>query len=285
MGMENYSNLKEMTPEEKWENATIANNFIFYKVMRSHPEVCKELLEILLEFEIEKLEFTQQEEIDIDFGSKGIRMDVLAKNSTQLFNIEMQTLNTKELPERARYYQGVVDVDALKSGQKYKSLKTSYIIFICIDDIFEKGLPLYRFENLCLENKDLKMNDRAYKYFFIAGNCDKLLNEKQKAFLNLVIKNESSNDFSKKIEKLVSEAKHNTAWRKKYMDLEREKAYAFDDGFNDGALDRAIKDATNFLKMKVCTPEQIAQAVSLPLEKVLEISKELEQNYADSNKS
>ena len=38
---------KEQTLEEKWENATIANNFIFYKVMRNNPAVCKELLEIL----------------------------------------------------------------------------------------------------------------------------------------------------------------------------------------------------------------------------------------------
>ena len=45
-----------LTPEEKWKNATIANNFIFYKVMRNNPEVCKELLEILLEMEIDHIE-------------------------------------------------------------------------------------------------------------------------------------------------------------------------------------------------------------------------------------
>ena len=30
---------RPLTPEEKWEKATIANNFIFYKVMRNHPDV------------------------------------------------------------------------------------------------------------------------------------------------------------------------------------------------------------------------------------------------------
>lgn len=48
-------------------------------------------------------EMSQEEEIDIDFGSKGIRMDVYATNETQAYNIEMQALNTKELPERSRY--------------------------------------------------------------------------------------------------------------------------------------------------------------------------------------
>ena len=33
----------ELTPEQKWEKATIANNFIFYKVMRHNPDVCKKL--------------------------------------------------------------------------------------------------------------------------------------------------------------------------------------------------------------------------------------------------
>jgi hypothetical protein len=48
--------MKELTPEEKWERATIANNFIFYKVMRNNPKICKRLLEILLEMEIEKIQ-------------------------------------------------------------------------------------------------------------------------------------------------------------------------------------------------------------------------------------
>ena len=39
---------QELTAEEKWNKATLANNFIFYKVMRSHPEECKHLIEMLL---------------------------------------------------------------------------------------------------------------------------------------------------------------------------------------------------------------------------------------------
>ena len=82
---------KALTPQEKWEQATIANNFIFYKVMRNNPDVCKELLEILLEFKIERIEMSQEEVVDIDFASKGIRMDVYVKDADGLkaYNIEM----------------------------------------------------------------------------------------------------------------------------------------------------------------------------------------------------
>lgn len=88
-------NQKALTPQEKWEQATIANNFIFYKVMRNNPDVCKELLEILLEFKIERIEMSQEEVIDIDFASKGIRMDVYARDADRLkaYNIEIRRAN------------------------------------------------------------------------------------------------------------------------------------------------------------------------------------------------
>ena len=49
----------------------------------------------------------------------------------------------------------------------------------------------------------------------------------------------------------------------------------FIDGKNEGRKETAIENARNFLKMKVLTPEQIAQGVGLPVEEVLEISKEI----------
>ena len=176
----------------------------------------------------------------------------------------MQTTDTKELPERARYYQSCIDVDCLKSGQKYKDLKDSYVIFICITDLFEKGLPCYSFENLCREDVSIHLNDRSYKYFFIADNCDKILNEKQKAFLGLVVGKKASDSFSKKVEQLTEEAKHNIQWKRQYMEWERQRTYDFENGKEQ----KAIETATNLIKMQLGTVEQISQVVGLPLEQV-----------------
>lgn len=79
----------EITPEQKWKSATIANNFIFYKIMRHNPDVCIELLETLLEMDIDHIEMHGEETIETDFGSKVIRLDVYAKNASQAFNLEM----------------------------------------------------------------------------------------------------------------------------------------------------------------------------------------------------
>ena len=268
---------RPLTPEEKWEKATIANNFIFYKVMRHNPDVCKELLEILLEMEIDHIEMRGEETVEIDFGSKGIRLDVYAKNSSQAFNLEMQAADSLELPERARYYQGSIDVDCLKSGEKYKSLKDSYVIFICIQDIFEKGLACYSFENLCREDTNIHLNDRAFKYFFIANNCDKILNEKQKAFLQVVLGQKASDNFTRRIEELTEEAKHNTQWRRQYMEWERQRTYDFENGKEAGKEAKAIEAAVIAVKEFNATPELAAKKMNAPLEKVLECLSQIQK--------
>lgn len=272
---------KNLTPEEKWERATIANNFIFYKVMHNNPEICKELLEILLEMKLDRIEMRQEEEVEIDYGKKGIRMDVYAYGVDKAFNIELQTSDTGELPERARYYQGVLDVDQLNKGVEYSELRTSYVIFICIPDIFKKGLGKYSFENICKENSEVVLNDRAYKYFFIAKNYDKILNEDQKDFLRLVLSNECSSGFSHKISKMVEAAKHNTQWRKQFMEFERQMAYSFREGKAEGLVEgkaEAKEEVVVEMLKKDISPELIAECVKLPLEKVLELQEKSNVN-------
>ena len=269
---------KELSPKQKWEQATIANNFIFYKVMHNNPDVCKQLLEILLEIKIDHIVMHQEETIETDYEKKSIRLDVYAKGSDKSFNLEMQATDTGELPERARYYQGVLDVDELDSGAYYKDLKTSYVIFICVPDIFKEGLGKYTFENTCLEKPKLKLNDRAYKLFFIAQNYDKILDEKQRAFLKLVTSNDSSTRFTKRISELVEDAKHNTQWRKQYMEWERYMAYSFRagkaEGISEGKDEKAVEASIELLK-KGIPPETIAECVKLPLEKILELKEQI----------
>ena len=269
----------EQALEQKWKNATIANNFIFYKVMQNNQDVCKELLEILLQIKIDHIVMHTEETIEIDYDKKGIRLDVYAEGADKAFDLEMQSTDKGELPERARYYQGVLDVRALSSGADYKDLKDNYVIFICVPDIFKRGLAKYTFENLCLENTEIKLNDRAYKYFFIAQNYDKILDERQKAFLKLVMSpdEKGTDSFTEKVTKLVEEAKLNTQWRKQFMEWEREMAIKFREGKAEGAQQKAIEASIALLKKQI-SPETIAECVKLPLEKVLELQKQIMVN-------
>ena len=98
--------------EEQWKNASLSNNFIFCRVMSENLDLCKDFLEMLLNIQIERLELSETEKtIDVYFLSKGVRFDVYVKDGTgRCFDIEMQTTDRRNLPKRARYHQGILDI-------------------------------------------------------------------------------------------------------------------------------------------------------------------------------
>ena len=271
---------KELSPEEKWENLTLANNFIFYKVMRHHPEACKHLIEMLLKIKIEKMEMSNEETIFIDHDSRGVRLDVYVKDTNQIFDVEIQTTDTKDLPERSRYYQGVMDVDSLKPSRPYKTMKNSHVIFICMTDIFRNGLPVCTFENICVEDGKTKLNDHAYKHFFIVPKCVKLIEDKPlKKFFEFLISKKASDEFTSNLSAYINDARHNTEWRMQYMTWERQRYYDMEAGYEKGhaagAEENARENARNLLKKSTLSPEMIAECCSLPLEEVLALKEEL----------
>ena len=264
---------RELTPEEKWEQATLANNFLFYKVMRHHPDACKHLLEMLLKVRIEQMEIHNEEVIELDRDAKGIRLDVFVKDTKKMYDVELQMTDTKELPERARYYQGIMDLDSLKAGQKYKELRDSHVIFICLEDLFHNGLPVSTFENICVEDGKTKLDDRAYKHFFLAPLCAKLIeDEEAKSFFEFLISNRARNGFTSDLKDYVTDAKHNMQWRIQFMTWERQRAYDYDDGKAAGIQQKAVEDARSFYANGVSI-ELIAKSLGMTIEQVEDIVK------------
>lgn len=54
------------------------------------------------------------------------------------FIVEMQAVTSLYLPKRTRYYQSMTDLQLVDKGQDYDTLNNSYIIFICLSDLFGK---------------------------------------------------------------------------------------------------------------------------------------------------
>ena len=159
--------MSEIKKFPAWEDLTFANNFLFCKIMESEPELCRRILEMLLNIEIEKLEPVQAERTMLEtMESKTVRFDVYAKDKSRVFDIEIQTTLSTNLPKRARYYQSVIDMDSLSQGENYSRLKDSYVIFLCLESPFKEKRPVYFFENICRDDSEIKLNDRAYKVFF-----------------------------------------------------------------------------------------------------------------------
>lgn len=216
--------MHELTPAEKWERATLADNFIFCKVMTANPDLCKELLELLLNIKIERIEIPVAERsFKVDYDSKGIRFDVYVKDGTgRCFDIEIQTTNRTNLAKRARYYQGLMDVDSLVSGADYSELNESYVIFLCMEDAFGNGLPIYDFHQVCKQDSEVLLNDGTHKVFFNASKYDKMPTESLMEFFKFLNGLNAASDFTDQLEQKVRYAKTNAQWRHRFMTWEQE---------------------------------------------------------------
>ena len=215
---------KELTPLEKWNSLTLANNFIFCKVLEENPDVCKELLEMLLDIKIDRIEQPKSEQtFKTDFDSRGIRLDVYVKDGTgRCFDIEIQTSNYMRLEKRARYYQGLMDVDSIQFGQEYSALKDSYVIFLCLGDAFGYRLPVYTFRYRAEEDKNILMNDGTVNIFFNATMYDKMQSENLRSFFRYLCGKNSDGNFTDRLSALVERVKMNAQWRHRYMTIEQE---------------------------------------------------------------
>ena len=208
-------------PEAKWEDLSISNDFLFGKVMQD-AELCKELLQrILPELDIDHVEYPElQKTIKEDFEAKGIRLDAYVNDGKgTVYDIEMQAVTSKYLPRRTRYYQSMIDLQLVEKGQDYDTLNDSYIIFICLSDLFGKGRYRYSFENICKEDTEVILNDGAKKIFLNADGKKGDISEELKAFLDYVAGRPSEDAFVKKLESAVEKAKKNRKWRREYMTL------------------------------------------------------------------
>ena len=219
---------------KKYEELTISDDFMFYKVMQNQ-ELCKELLEIILDIDIAKLEYvSRQKTLKRTYDGKGIRLDVYTKDTLgTIYNLEMQALKKDDIPKRSRYYQGLIDTDYFKESKDYNELNKSIVIFICRFDLFKKGRPVYTFKNFCEEDKDIELRDEATKIFINSKwilNKDKwdesLATPRLISLLKYIEEGNATDDYTRKLDVEVSKVKKDERWRKTYMVYEKNINYA-----------------------------------------------------------
>ncbi len=244
-----------------WEELPITNTFMFNKVLTSDLDVCRGVIETLLDIEISRVECVQDEKsVDVDALAKGVRFDVYVSNSTQVFDVELQMINRGDLPMRARYYQSVADVDSLNKGMSYSDLKENYIIFLCPFDLFGENLPVYTFENICKENPAIKLNDKTMKVFYNFKQYEKVSNDEQKRLLEFFSSGKSATKLTNRLDTLLHELRGKQKWRQQYMTWEMMLNERHEDGFYEGKSEgiaigeergiqqKAIETARNMLQ-------------------------------------
>ena len=225
--------------QERWQNLTPSDDFVFSKMMRNKA-ICKGLVETLLGFDIDRIEYPEeQKSIDIAMDAKSVRLDVYVKDDKDtVYNIEMQTSPQSYLPKRSRYYQGMIDLNLIEKGELYDKLNTSYVIFICTFDPFNKGRHVYHFENRCIDDPALALGDETHKCFFNTRGTD-TIDPKLDQVLTFLDTAMPVNDDNPLVEAMSSELariKSNTEWEAEFMNLYLRDKEKYQQGVEQGIL-------------------------------------------------
>ena len=232
---------------------------------------------MLLNIQIESINLAQPEKtLDVDFFAKGIRLDVFVKDETdRSYDIEMQVIGKKHLPLRARYYQSVLDISSLHAGDDYESLAESYVIFLCLEDIFHKGFPIYTFKSVCIEDSSLFLDDKTTEAVCNALKYDKIPKEKFRTFFKfLVEKKPDETDFSKTLSEKVTRAKIPEDTKRIFMTLQQEITLAAKEAFEEGykkASENEKLENSRKMKAKNIPDDIISKCTGLSLEQVREL--------------
>ena len=204
----------------------------------------------------------------------------------------MQTGRKKELPKRSRYYQSVADVSTTSTGAKYRNLPDNILIFICCFDPFNRGRPIYRFQNICLDDEPIFLNDGTQK-LFLNTTCKDTgsLDGELRLFYDYVRERTARTAFTKELDNSISKLKQNQEERRMSLlyasrmmeshqdgyavGLERGLASGREEGISigleRGAYQTKLETARNLLSEGLI-PQMVARCTDLPLETVLELA-------------
>ncbi len=220
-----------------FDELTISDDFMFGIIMRD-PKYCKPFLETVLNIRIARIEYPEdQKTINISLESKGVRLDVYVEDEAHtVYNIEMQNTASDHIYKRARYYQGMIDLNLLDKGMHYTQLKKSLVIFVCTFDPFGLGRHVYTFENRCIEEPELALGDETQKIFLNTKGFFEDIRPELKRLLDFIDGRQPEDTFTQGLADAVDSVKTNEKWRISYMTLQEHYHEQFDEGFEQGRL-------------------------------------------------
>lgn len=189
---------------KSYETLDFTDDFLFCKILTTDLSLAKELLEIILNKEIREVKIAEpQKSLKFTPYDRGVRFDVYVNDHDNVvYDIEMQTTEEQDLGRRARYYQGMIDLNMLESGMNFSDLSKSFVIFILKHKPMKvpANLPIYTFRYRCEEDPSVELKDDAVKVLVNAEGPTEALPEKLKNFLLFIRDSKPRDPFTEKLE-------------------------------------------------------------------------------------
>ena len=225
---------------------------MFAEVM-SDPEICKEVLEVLLGEKIGQLERVENEKtLQFTADGKPIRMDILTEDEENraYYDAEMQNKNrhgleSLALGRRSRLYQAIIDSITTEKGSHFRDMYDMNVLFICTFDPFGKGLGVYTFSERCDEMPELTLDDGVRKIFYNTTAADTGYNENIRKLFGYIETGKAGDELTKRIdEKIISirgrEDLEMGYWSYK-ADIEDAVFFGHEEGYAEGKAEGEAK--------------------------------------------
>ncbi len=228
--------------EKEYSELGFTSDFLFTLLMKDE-KLCRQLIERLLKIEISHvIEHKTQKYFRHKKIGHGVRFDVYLRESSRVFDVELQVENFPNLPLRARYYQSIMDIEVLPKSRDYSELPESYVLFICTRDPFGGKLPIYSIDSTIREDRSIPYNDKTLKIFYNAAAWKNCEDPEIKSFLQFITTKSSSSDFTKTIEDSITRIKNSREVKQMFMtrrqklsiDLEEERGNGREEGRLEG---------------------------------------------------
>ena len=248
-----------MAQKKQFKDLDLSNAFLFAAALEDE-ETCRLVLECILGTPVGKVKVKAERNVLFSSDFRCVRLDVFASSEWNVdYNLEMQNIDEKNLPQRSRYHQAEMDLSSLKPGQDFAELKPSVIVFICSFDPFGKGLYRYTFEPRCLE-EDFPLGDGTRRIFLSTkGTNESDVPKELVSFLKYVTDStdacvERTKEWKlEKIHERIKTLKQSRKLEERYMQLgellKREHDEGHDEGYKTGYENGSEKAAAQMLEL------------------------------------
>ena len=178
------------------------NDVIFKAVLKRNPNICKEIIERCIPgITLGEFEYVEsEEEVIISNDVRKFRFDILAKNDTSFYNLEMMRYNDS-IEKLTRKSLAMIDADQ-RIGSQRKDLLDSTCICLCTYDPFGLALPQYTIHSYIDEAKDYLYKDGREIIIITSEGLD-LAREELKPIIQLLNHAPGNDKFSVSISKEV----------------------------------------------------------------------------------
>lgn len=99
----------------------------------------------------------------------------------------------------------------------YEKLDKSFVIFICLNDIFKEGRHIYTFENRCIQAPGIALGDETTKIFLNPHSEMDDVSPELANFLKFLIDGKPVDEFTERLVEAVETAKNNKMLEVEYM--------------------------------------------------------------------